>query len=61
MIYVKNAIDECLRIFLIYDDNMFNFFNKFFLNINYILFFDNNQHKLKILINIDVIKYVFIN
>ena len=40
---------------------MFDFFNKNFLNINCTLFFDDNQHKLKILININVIKYVFIN
>ena len=40
---------------------MFDFFNKNFLIINYILFFDDIQHKLKILINIDVIEYVFID
>ena len=40
---------------------MFNFFNKIFLIINCILFFNDIQHKLEILINIDVIEHVFIN
>ena len=40
---------------------MFDFFNKSFLIINCTLFFDDIQHKLTILIDIDVIEYVFIN
>ena len=40
---------------------MFDFLSKKSLIINCTLFFDDNQHKLKILINIDVIEYVFID
>ena len=40
---------------------MFDFFSKNSLTINCTLFFENNQHKLKILIDIDVIEYVFID
>ena len=52
---------DSMRIFFIRDDNMFDFFVKKSLIINCILFFDNNQHKLEILINIDVIEYAFID
>ena len=50
-----------MKIFFIRDDNMFDFFVKKSLIINNILFFDNNQHKLEILIDIDITKYVFID
>ena len=40
---------------------MFDSFSKKLLIINCTLFFDDNQHKLKTLIDIDVIEYAFIN
>ena len=40
---------------------MFDSFSKRFLIINYTSFFDDNQHKLETLIDIDVIEYVFID
>ena len=40
---------------------MFDFFNKRFLIINCTLFFNDNQHKLKFLIDIDIIEYAFID
>ena len=40
---------------------MFDFFIKRFLIINCTLSFNDNKHKLKILINIDAIDYAFIN
>ena len=52
---------DSMKIFFIRDDNMFDSFVKRFLIINCILFFDNNQHKLKTLIDIDVIEYAFID
>ena len=60
-IHVKDAINECLRIFFIHDDNMFDSFIKRFLIINCTLSFNDNRHKLKFLINIDAIDYAFIN
>ena len=60
---------DSIRTFFTRDDsmfdsfvnNMFDFFVKKFLIINCILFFDSNQHKLEILIDIDVTKYAFID
>ena len=52
---------DSMRIFSTRDDNLFDSFVKNSLIINCILFFDNNQHRLKILIDIDVIKYAFID
>ena len=60
-IHIKNAIDECLKIFFIHDDNMFDSFMKRFSIINRTLSFNDNKHKLKILINIDAIDYAFID
>ena len=40
---------------------MFDSFSKKSLIINCTLFFDDNQHKLETLIDIDVIEYAFIN
>ena len=50
-----------MRIFSTRDDSMFDSFIKKSLIINCILFFDNNQHKLEALIDIDVIEYAFID
>ena len=61
IIHVKNAIDECLRIFSIHDDNMFDSFIKRSLIINCTLSFNDNKHKLEALINIDAIDYAFID
>ena len=52
---------DFMKIFFIRDDSMFDFFVKRFLIISCILFFDNNQHKLETLIDIDVIEYAFID
>ena len=52
---------DSIKIFFTRDDNMFDSFVKRSLIINCILFFDNNQHKLEVLIDIDVIEYVFID
>ena len=52
---------DSMKIFSIRDDSMFDSFVKKSLIINCILFFDNNQHKLKVLIDIDVTRYVFID
>ena len=61
IIHVKNAIDECLRIFSIHDDNMFDSFIKRLLIISCTLSFNDNRHKLETLINIDAIDYAFID
>ena len=60
-IHVKDAIDECLRIFSIHDDNMFDFFIKRFLIINCTISFNDNTHRLEALIDIDAIDYAFID
>ena len=52
---------DSMRIFSTRDDNLFDFFVKNSLIINCILFFDNNQHKLETLIDIDATKYAFID
>ena len=61
IIHVKNAIDECLKIFFIHDDNMFDSFIKRFLIISCTLSFNDNRHKLEVLIDIDAIDYAFID
>ena len=61
IIHIKNAIDECLRIFSIHDDNMFDFFIKRFLIINCTLSFNDNRHRLEALIDIDATDYAFID
>ena len=60
-IHIKNAIDECLRIFSTHHDSLFDFFIKRSLIINCTLSFNDNRHKLKILIDIDATDYVFID
>ena len=49
------------KFFFIHDDNMFDFFIKRLLIINCTLSFNDNKHKLKILINTDAIDYAFID
>ena len=61
IIHVKNAIDECLRIFSTHDDNMFDFFIKRFLIINCTLSFNDNRHRLEALIDTDATDYAFID
>ena len=61
IIHVKDAIDECLRIFSTHDDNIFDSFIKRFLIINCTLSFNDNKHRLKTLIDIDAIDYAFID
>ena len=52
---------DFMRIFSTRDDSMFDSFVKRSLIISCILFFDNNQHKLETLIDIDAIEYAFID
>ena len=59
--HVKDAIDECLRMFSTHDDSMFDSFIKRFLVINCTLSFNDNRHKLEVLIDIDAIDYAFID
>ena len=59
--HIKNAIDECLRIFSTHDDSMFDFFIKRLLIINCTLSFNDNRHRLKALIDIDATDYAFID
>ena len=61
IIHVKNAIDECLRIFSTHDDSMFDSFIKRFLIINCTLSFNDNRHRLEALIDIDATDYAFID
>ena len=52
---------DSMRIFFTRNDSMFDAFVKRFLIINCVLFFDNNQHRLEVLIDIDAIEYAFID
>ena len=60
-IHIKDAIDECLRIFSTHDDSMFDSFIKRSLIINCTLSFNDNRHRLEALIDIDAIDYAFID
>ena len=60
-IHIENAIDECLRIFFIHDDNMFDFFIKRSLIIFCTLSFNDNKYKLETLIDTNAIDYAFID
>ena len=52
---------DSIRIFSTRDDSLFDSFVKSSLIISCILFFDNNQHKLETLIDIDATEYAFID
>ena len=58
---VEFSNSDSMKIFFIRNDSMFDFFVKRFLIINCILFFDDNQHRLEVLIDIDVTEYAFID
>ena len=60
-IHIKNAINECLRIFFTHYDNLFDSFIKRSLIINCTLSFNDNEHKLETLIDIDATDYTFID
>ena len=60
-IHIKNAINECLRIFFTHYDNLFDSFIKRSLIINCTLSFNDNRHRLEALIDIDATDYAFID
>ena len=58
---VEFSDSDSMRIFSTRNDSMFDSFVKKSLVISCILFFDNNQHRLEALIDIDATEYAFID